>query len=316
MKQDIRLVWPYEPSDFTPWLSQPENLELLADTLGLGQLHKVDTEVPVGSFRADIICVDSMDNTVLIENQYGASDHKHLGQTLTYLAGKGAKCIIWIAERIKEEHRAVIDWLNEATSLEYAFFGVEIEVWRIGDSLPAPKFEIVSQPNTWERQQKQTARQPEEEDSHRRIEYWASFLRQLPAIEGLTQPPKAPNHGWVKLPFASGLKIPSSGGVYAYRLVAENRLGVYLSIGRHDPDVFSDWLKSIEAKSYPSLQAGKWSRATNGIYGCYQTTDGDPLDDGDWERQHQWMIGQCQSFARDWRHGLRDDALRLWPEEV
>ena len=315
-KQDIRLVWPYEPSDFTPWLSQPENLELLADTLGLGQLHKVDTEVPVGSFRADIICVDSMDNTVLIENQYGASDHKHLGQTLTYLAGKGAKCIIWIAERIKEEHRAVIDWLNEATSLEYAFFGVEIEVWRIGDSLPAPKFEIVSQPNTWERQQKQNVKQSEEEVSHRRVEYWTHFLEYLPKIHGLLHPPKAPRQGWIKLPFSSEMKTPAGGGVFAYRHVAEKRIGVSLTLGRHDQDIFSEWLESISTANFPSLKGGKWSRATNGIYGYSRTIDGDPLDDSDWERQHQWMIDQCQGFARDWAAGLRDHALRLWPEEL
>src|SRR5438874_1222203 len=31
------------------------------------------------------------------------------------------------------------------------FFGVEVELWRIGDSLAAPKFNTASKPNEWSR---------------------------------------------------------------------------------------------------------------------------------------------------------------------
>lgn len=93
-KMDIRSVWPTEPGNFSLWLAEPQNRTILADALGLGDLTKVETEVSVGTFRADIRCKDAIDNTVLIENQFGRTDHQHLGQTLSYLVGSEAKCTI------------------------------------------------------------------------------------------------------------------------------------------------------------------------------------------------------------------------------
>src|SRR5204862_230509 len=86
---------------------------------------------------------------VIIENQLTPTDHGHLGQLLTYAAGLEARTIIWIAEEFREEHRAAIDFLNRATTEEFAFFGVKIELFRIGDSQLAPDFSIVAKPNDW-----------------------------------------------------------------------------------------------------------------------------------------------------------------------
>ena len=189
-RQNIRDVWPKEDADFTKWLAMQENLELLADTLGLGSLDEVKNEVSVGSFRADVVCEDPNGQKVVIENQFATSDHKHLGQIITYLAGIDAIIVVWIAERIREEHRAAIDWLNEATSLDHSFFGVEIEVWRIGNSDAAPRFEVVVQPNEWKRRQIQRSHQIEMVDYQRRMEYWGLFLATV-----FLNPPERPISG-------------------------------------------------------------------------------------------------------------------------
>jgi hypothetical protein len=140
----------YEDQHFTPWLSQPENLALLAETLGLGELRLEGTEIPVGSFALDLLARDMTGGIVLIEHQFGPTDHSHLGQLMTYLAGqKDRGTVIWIAERFKEEHRAAIDWLNSNTVESYNFFGVEIEVLSINGSVPAPWFNVISKPNEW-----------------------------------------------------------------------------------------------------------------------------------------------------------------------
>ena len=89
---------------------------------------------------------------VLIENQLEETDHKHFGQILTYAVGLDAYTIIWIAKKFRDEHRAALDQLNEITNESFRYFGVEIKVWRIGDSGPAPQFEIVSSPNDWHRE--------------------------------------------------------------------------------------------------------------------------------------------------------------------
>src|SRR5258708_3912238 len=133
-KVDLREVFATEAGDFTPWLAREENLALLSESIGIS-LQCEAQEKEVGPFRADILCKDTMtDNWVLIENQIERTDHTHLGQLLTYAAGLQAVTIVWVAQRFTEEHRAALDWLNEHTDEQINFFGLEIELWKIGDS--------------------------------------------------------------------------------------------------------------------------------------------------------------------------------------
>jgi hypothetical protein len=147
----LREAWPTEDGNFTPWLAKPENISLLGDALRW-ELEVEAVEHWVGSFRADILAraVDEAEHRVVIENQFGRTDHGHLGQILTYLAGiDGAKTVVWIAENIQADHRAAIDWLNANTDETFSFFALEIELWRIGDSAPAPHFKVIASPNYW-----------------------------------------------------------------------------------------------------------------------------------------------------------------------
>jgi hypothetical protein len=143
---DLRSAWNNESTDFTPWLAEQENLELLGKAIGL-ELELEAREKYVGPFRADILCKDiGSGSWVLVENQLEQTDHSHLGQLLTYAAGLQAVTIVWIAARFTDEHRAALDWLNAVTSETINIFGLEIELWRIGNSAMAPKFNVVSKP--------------------------------------------------------------------------------------------------------------------------------------------------------------------------
>ena len=137
----LREAWSTEAQDFTPWLAREENLAILSETLEV-ELQPEAQEKSVGPFRADILCRNADDGGtwVLIENQLERTDHLHLGQLLTYAAGLNAVTICWIAASFTDEHRAALDWLNEITDERFHFFGLEVELWRIGDSEPAPKF--------------------------------------------------------------------------------------------------------------------------------------------------------------------------------
>jgi hypothetical protein len=153
----LRDVWESEAAGFTPWLAQTENLALLSEALSLS-LEFEAQEQDVGPFRADILCKDTAnDHWVLIENQLERTDHTHLGQLLTYAAGLQAVTIVWIAERFTEEHRAALDWLNDITDDRFNFFGIQIELWKIGASPVAPKFAIISKPNEWTKAVQQSA---------------------------------------------------------------------------------------------------------------------------------------------------------------
>ena len=155
---ELRDIWESESSDFTPWLAREENIQILGDSIAV-DLEVEAQEKNVGPFRADILCKDTENgNWVLIENQLNRTDHPHLGQLLTYAAGLDAVTVVWVAATFTEEHRAALDWLNEITDDRFRFFGLEIELWRINNSPPAPKFNIVSKPNDWRRSVIQSAK--------------------------------------------------------------------------------------------------------------------------------------------------------------
>lgn len=180
-KVELREAWNSESGDFTPWLAKEDNLSLLGEAIGI-ELELESQEKEVGPFRADILCKDTAsDNWVLIENQLERTDHIHLGQLLTYAAGLHAVTIVWIAQRFTAEHRAALDWLNEKTDDKINFFGLEIELWRIGDSPIAPKFNIISQPNDWSRAVQKAASGDGEVSPHKQLQlkFWTAFKQYM-----------------------------------------------------------------------------------------------------------------------------------------
>jgi hypothetical protein len=146
---NLREFWQDEARDFTSWLAKEENLGLLSDTLGM-ELELEGVEVSVGSYKADIIARDtSSDARVVIENQIEKTNHDHLGKILTYASGLDATVMIWIAREFSEEHRRALDFINEQAAPNLRCYGLEIQLWRIDDSIPAPQFKIVSSPNEY-----------------------------------------------------------------------------------------------------------------------------------------------------------------------
>lgn len=197
---DLRKVWLSEPSHFTPWLAGETNLSLLADTLGM-DLVLEGQEKDVGPYRADIVCKDTTDaSLVLIENQLDKTDHTHLGQLMTYAAGLDAVTIVWIAERFTDEHRAALDWLNEITNEKVSFFGLEIELWRIGDSSIAPKFNVVCKPNDWTKGGAGGgATGTITETGQLQREFWLAFREFLAERKSRLKPQKAHPQHWMDL---------------------------------------------------------------------------------------------------------------------
>lgn len=174
-----RDVWSNEATGFTPWLAREENFAVLADALHFMDAEVEGTEQAVGSFSADIIARDR-DGYILIENQLEQTDHTHLGQIMTYLAGlEDAVKVVWVSTKVREEHRAAIDWLNSHTPDDLSFFAVELELFQIGSSPAAPHFHVVAKPNEWSRHVSQRARQLNEsainDRQQRYMEFWGAF---------------------------------------------------------------------------------------------------------------------------------------------
>jgi hypothetical protein len=173
---DIRKLWSHEQYDFSNWLSEDENINLLNDVLGL-TLVNIEKEVFVGAYRCDLVAKDETSGqNVIIENQLEASNHDHLGKIVTYASGLDANVIVWIVKEAREEHRSAIEWLNNNTNKNINFFLIEIHAYKIGNSLYAPKFEIVEKPNDFIKNAKiQTGSEELNKSQSERLVFWTKF---------------------------------------------------------------------------------------------------------------------------------------------
>lgn len=173
---DVRKLWSYEQYDFFNWLAKEENIELLNEVLGL-TLVDIEKEVYVGSYRCDLVVSDETTaQRIIIENQLEQSNHDHLGKIVTYASGLDAKVIVWSVKEAREEHRSAIEWLNNNTNKDVNFFLIEIHAYKIGDSLYAPKLEIVEKPNDFIKTGKIQASSGEMNKSQlERLAFWTRF---------------------------------------------------------------------------------------------------------------------------------------------
>jgi hypothetical protein len=175
---DLRKVWQHEASDFTKWLANKENLSLLSDEIGI-EISLIQTEASVGKFHVDILAEE--ENTgrkIVIENQLEPTNHDHLGKLITYASGFDAEIIIWIVKDVRDEHKQAIDWLNDHTDEHANFFAVKMEIWQIGDSPYAPKFQVISQPNDWAKAVRSRPTEAGLSDTKiMQLEFWTDFRK-------------------------------------------------------------------------------------------------------------------------------------------
>jgi len=171
--EDLRSIWPHEARDFSKWLAKEENLTLLSDEIGIDIVLE-ELESAVGDFSVDLYArEEGSSRRIIIENQLEDTNHDHLGKLITYASGKSADIIIWVVKRAREEHRAAVEWLNNHTDENISFFLVEIKLYRIGNSEPAVKFEVIEKPNNWTKEiKKHSSSDPAKQF---RLEYWTAF---------------------------------------------------------------------------------------------------------------------------------------------
>ena len=315
---ELRDIWPNEATDFTPWLAEEANLALLAETLNM-ELEFESQERNVGDFRADILCRNTVDGSrVLIENQLEATDHSHLGQILTYASGLKAATIVWIAKEFREEHRAALDWQNEITEEGFQFFGVEIELWKVGDSLPAPKFNIVSKPNEWSRTVSQGAQRAASgelsETQLQQIKFWTGLRDYL--IETDTPVQCSTPGPWGFLTSSLG----RSGFIMEPWMSSQKKeIGIRLCTTGPNATAHFHLLKAqqeeIKSEFGESLEWEERSGQTR-CRVSLRKSDTVPEDEADWPNQHKWLASKLEKFDKVFRQRIRAlDATDWQPED-
>jgi len=183
-RMELREVWGNEATEFTRWLAQEENLSLLSEAVGV-EIKLVQTEASVGKFNVDLLAEEEgTGRKIVVENQLEDTNHDHLGKIITYAAGYDAEIIIWIVKNVREEHQKAIEWLNEHTDENISFFLINVELWQIGDSNPAPKFEVVVSPNEWAKAIKTNVNNSElTETKLQQLEFWTRFKNYIKSVD-------------------------------------------------------------------------------------------------------------------------------------
>ena len=299
---DLRSIWTSEAGHFTPWLAQPENLEILGEALGI-ELELEAQEKDVGPFRADLLCKNTAetDSWVVIENQIEKTDHKHLGQLLTYAAGLKASTIVWISASFSDEHRAALDWLNEYTEKSVRFFGLEVELWRIDGSPAAPRFNVICQPNDWGNTVRAAADNISVDETpaqNLRLRYWTAFRTYLHEQGSKLRPQKPSRQHW----YSFGIGT-SRAHTAALLLTKEDKIAVELSLTSEQAKLdFAELIKNKEQVEKIIGHQLDWrempdTKASRIIL----FKDGDPYKEADWNEQFAWLQDILERFDKAFR---------------
>jgi hypothetical protein len=304
---ELRDIWKNEAGDFTPWLAKEENIAILGETIGR-ELEVEAQEQNVGPFKADILCKDTTDDHfVLIENQLEKTNHGHMGQLITYAAGLKAATIVWIAERFTEEHRAALDWLNEITGEDFNFFGLEIELWKIGDSLAAPKFNVVSKPNDWTAfvsgAKKGLSDLELTETKRLQLEYWTKLWELLeqnyPDIRGTKPRPQHWNNfsiGRSKFGLHSSVNTQKQFVRIGISCKGPNAEAHFELLKKQKEQIEAEICEKLEWEDLPHRKECRIS---------IRQFDVDPTNRFDWPAQHQWIAHQLAKFRSTFQNRIK-----------
>ncbi len=317
---ELREVWPNEATDFTPWLAEEENLSILAKTLDM-ELELEGREVRLGfGGIVDLLCRSTEDDSqVIIENQLEETDSNHLGRLLEYMTGLDAATVVWIAKNFRDEHRAVLDRQNAITDERYRYFGVEIELWRIGDSRAAPKFNIVSIPNNWSRAVSQSVQRAGSEELSGppllRQRFWTAFGEHVNQTNRQINAPNPVSVGFVFFPIGrAGFRLKALMSTLGNRLVV--RLDMFgpntsahfnlLMVNQAEiEDEISELCEDVQLE---------WIEESNAV--VLNRHNIDPTDEADWPNQHAWLAEKLELFDRVFRPRIQNLNANDWqPEE-
>lgn len=293
-KVDLREVWKHEALDFTNWLAKPENLELLSDEIGI-DISFIQTEASVGNFNVDILAEE--ENTgrkIVIENQLEATDHDHLGKIITYASGFDAEIIIWIVKSVRDEHKRAIDWLNEHTDENINIFAIQMEVWRIGESPYAPKFQIIAKPNDWAKAVKKTTSQTEVSDIKMlQFEFWSKFKEFVQDKNGSIRLRKVYPQHWYDVSFGFSnahitLTVNSQSEQMTCEIYIPDSKQLFSALFENKEKIEKELSEELVWEELPHKKASRIKLINKGDFSSQEN----------WEKYHLWMFEKVTSLQK------------------
>ncbi len=293
---DVRDRWKDEAANFTPWLAREEGIAALGKALGL-ELEVEKVEAAVGPYSADILAKDiGTGKYVVIENQLGKTDHDHLGKAITYGSVLDASAVVWIAAEFSEQHEKALNWLNEYTADELAFYGVRLELWRIDDSKPAVRFNVICRPAGLKREEAIRLSTEELSETQRlQLDFWTVFREKLLAARVVASAQKARGQSAFDVPIGRS-HIFLSNIVNTF----DKRIGARLYIGNKVAEQALPQLEAqrdeIETEIGQSLAWNPDPENRDKVIALYR--EADVWQKGKWDEYTDWLVDMVARFRK------------------
>jgi hypothetical protein len=331
---ELRTVWVSEDSDFASWLTRGDSLALLGEAINL-DLELEDMEGWVSPYPRGVVCrTRGGGGYAVIQNQLEHTDQSHLGQLLTFAAELKAVTMVWVAAEFTQEDQNTLNWLNEITSDNISLFGLEIELWRIGESPLAPKFLLVSKPSssagrsespnrstvnntpppapapspepdetTLEDQLQQVENELQLEyqlvENELQMEYWQELRKHLEDSGSFIRPGTPRSQNWMNFDVGHWrLRMT------AFNNMREGGIGVQLVIREGDAEVSYNTLYQQRGEIGAEIgDALEWRELPEHKQGqvMLRRYNADPTNRAQWPEHHSWFKEKLEAFDRAFR---------------
>jgi hypothetical protein len=293
----IRELWKHEERGFSAWLET--NLDVLSEAVGV-QLSEPKRELLAGDFQCDLVAEDQNGDRVIIENQLEATNHDHLGKVLTYLTNLDGKAAIWVSTAPRPEHIRAIQWLNEITPANVAFYLVRLAAYRIsGSDAAAPLFTVIVGPSA----EAKSFGKEKKELAERHIlclRFWEQLLNRAKERGVMLHAQRSPSKdSWI----SAGAGV-QSGIIFTYLvwMTEETAVELYIDVGEKEEnkrlfDALHEKKKEIEQRFGAPLS---WERLDDkrGARVRYVLTEGGLRDESKWPAIQDAMITAMDKLAK------------------
>ncbi len=302
-KIDLRDVWQHEEYNFSKWLAEERNIELLSNEIGI-EFDNIQTEAPSGRYSVDIIAEEEgTGRKIIIENQLEMTDHNHLGKIITYASGYDADIVLWLVKEFREEHKQAVDWLNENTNSKINFFLIRIELWQIDDSPVAPKFNIVSQPNDWAKALKENQKEGRLSDiKMMQLDFWNKFRTYCEDQKSKLKMRKAQPQHWFDISYGSStshisLTINTQTNQFGCEIYIPKSKETFEFLRTKKEEIEKEVGNRLEWMDLPEKKASRIKIVKDG------SIDNEKM----WDNYFEWMKSTAELFQKVFnKHRVKD----------
>ena len=202
---------------------------------------------------------------------------------------------------------AALDRLNEITKGDFQYFGIEVKVWQIRDSVRAPQFEVVSSPNDWSRTVSQhTQRAVESERSETQLQkqrFWKELRDYMIQAGSRLRCPKPGPWGFLifsigRTDFSMETSISKQKEEIGIRLYTkgEHATAYFHLLKAQREDIEQEFGESLEWADLPQRESCRISLKKGNT---------DPTDENDWKNQHEWLTSKLALFDQVFRSRIK-----------